>query len=351
VQNSRKILHGSYAFTHISRANGTETCVNIYDYTLTDTYPSCGMGWPPHLQDYYAYMKRKDVVTALHAEGKHKLWEECDHRVLKALNHNHSKSSHIFIPDLANRIKVLYFSGDHDLICNVLGTERSLAQMKWNGATGFGDAKPQKWFVGDKQVGTNQTARNITFLTIFNGTHMVSVDKNKETFDMINRFMGIDLGSKLQSWIGDTKPIPPTTTISLEPTTSAEVEKIHASMPSDSGDILLKDNYFAGYMVLLFVLLGGLVTALYIQKRVARRRRNESNALFEFLAQDDSMDDDDDDFEETEMYLFWWVVMCVGIICDLIDVCLTMMRMRISKLGNVCVLKEQKTLCLSHWSW
>lgn len=39
------------------RANGTTTCMNIYDRTLRDTYPACGMNWPPIIGAYYKYLK------------------------------------------------------------------------------------------------------------------------------------------------------------------------------------------------------------------------------------------------------------------------------------------------------
>lgn len=79
--------------------------MNIYDYTLRDTYPACGMNWPFILKEYYAYLKvvfwminfsskRRDVVMALHAQGKPTEWVECDHKVQWGLEHDKSTSAH-----------------------------------------------------------------------------------------------------------------------------------------------------------------------------------------------------------------------------------------------------------------
>ncbi|RKP09523.1 Alpha/Beta hydrolase protein, partial [Thamnocephalis sphaerospora] len=178
-------------FSYKTETNGTKSCMNIYDKRLRDPYPECGMAWPPILPHMYAYLARTDVVEAIHAQGKKKVWVECDPDVMKYLSDNDSPSSHLLLPDLLKQIRVLLFSGDQDVLCNHLGTELAIERLTWNGATGFQDAPRKLWSIDDKPAGLWQESRNLTYARIFNGSHMVAVDKTRETYDMINRFMGM----------------------------------------------------------------------------------------------------------------------------------------------------------------
>jgi len=36
--------------------DGKEMCMNIYDIRLSDTYPACGMNWPPDLAEVTPYL-------------------------------------------------------------------------------------------------------------------------------------------------------------------------------------------------------------------------------------------------------------------------------------------------------
>ncbi|WAR55785.1 hypothetical protein PtB15_6B528 [Puccinia triticina] len=43
-------------------------CLNMYDVRLVDTYPACGLTWPPDLADITPYLSRTDVKKVLHAQ-------------------------------------------------------------------------------------------------------------------------------------------------------------------------------------------------------------------------------------------------------------------------------------------
>ena len=113
-------------------------CVNIYDIRLSDTYPSCGMNWPPDLTYITPYLRRDDVRVALHAPKDSNAWAECRSTVGSALSAKKSKPSVELLPKILDKgVKVLLFSGDQDLICNYVGTERMIEKLEWNGETGF----------------------------------------------------------------------------------------------------------------------------------------------------------------------------------------------------------------------
>lgn len=116
--------------------------MNVYDVRLTDDWPACGMNWPPDLPDVYTFLRRPDVVTALHANKKETAWVECDGRVSSELHMKSSPAAVALLPHILDSgIKVMMFAGEEDLICNYKGIERSIGHLTWGGQTGFGNVR------------------------------------------------------------------------------------------------------------------------------------------------------------------------------------------------------------------
>ncbi|CAG8808150.1 27057_t:CDS:2, partial [Dentiscutata erythropus] len=61
------------------QTNGsTTTCINQYDIRdHSDSYPSCGIAWPYELTSIAKYLRRTDVVSAIHANSQQIGWVEC----------------------------------------------------------------------------------------------------------------------------------------------------------------------------------------------------------------------------------------------------------------------------------
>ena len=176
-------------------------CVNMYDVRLDDTYPSCGMNWPPDLKHITPYLRRKDVVAALHVgKDKHSGWSECSGAVGGAFKPRNSFASITLLPKILEQVPVLLFSGDKDLICNHLGTEALIHNMEWNGGKGFelssGTWAPRRhWTFEGEPAGIYQEARNLTYVVFYNSSHMVPFDYPRRTRDMLDRFMKVDIAS------------------------------------------------------------------------------------------------------------------------------------------------------------
>ncbi|ORZ10468.1 Alpha/Beta hydrolase protein [Absidia repens] len=172
-------------------SDGTE-CINTYDIRLkNESYPSCGLTWPYELTDVNKYLRTSELTTSIHSEKQALGWQECARPVSAALRNDPSRPADMLLPDLLKEIEILLFSGEFDLICNHLGTEYMIGNMTWNGATGFKDAERQEWVIGKKTVGYYMQERNLSYVLINDGSHMVPYDKPMETLDMINRFMGV----------------------------------------------------------------------------------------------------------------------------------------------------------------
>ncbi|GLB34160.1 putative peptidase S10 family protein [Lyophyllum shimeji] len=177
------------------KVDGKDMCLNIYDIRLHDTAPDCGMNWPPDIKPITTFLDRKDVVNALHANAHPGSWTECRGGVHKSFNERTENASISILPKVLEKIPVLIFAGDQDLICNYVGLEAMIKEMTWNGATGLGTVQTQSWSVNATPAGTWVTSRNLTYAKIFNASHMVPYDVPHVAHDMILRFMGFNFSA------------------------------------------------------------------------------------------------------------------------------------------------------------
>ncbi|KAI9676740.1 MAG: Cell death protease [Trizodia sp. TS-e1964] len=181
--------------------DGVSSCTNMYDIRLTDTYPSCGMSWPPDLKYLNPYLRRRDVLEALHINSDKKTgWTECNGQVSSAFTAKNSKPTIEILPDLLQKMRVVLFSGDQDLICNHIGTEELIHNMEWNGGKGFelnpGEWAPRRdWVFENEAAGLYQEARNLTYVLFYNSSHMVPFDYPRRTRDMLDRFLEVDIAT------------------------------------------------------------------------------------------------------------------------------------------------------------
>lgn len=167
-----------------------EQCINMYDTRLRDSYPSCGMNWPPDLPNVQKWLRDVAVVKALNLDPNDVAeWRECDGQVSKYLKNRESKPSIELLPGLLEQLNVVLFNGDKDIICNNYGVLDLISKMTWNGALGFDDdAEEFDWRYNGLSTGTVKHSRNLTFIDIFDSSHMVPFDKPEDSrgvFDLI----------------------------------------------------------------------------------------------------------------------------------------------------------------------
>ncbi|KAH8834509.1 Alpha/Beta hydrolase protein [Flagelloscypha sp. PMI_526] len=219
----------------IRKKNGM--CMNIYDVRLDDTYPDCGMNWPPPINNITKYLDRQDVVVALHAQAHPGSWVECKGGVHTNFRDTLFDSSIKILPSVAERIPVLIFAGDQDYICNYIGLESMIANMEWAGEKGLGKVETKNWIVDDQPAGTWVEARNLTYAKMFNASHMAPFDYPHVAHDMILRFMGVDWNlaangtTRISSSVGhDIKPV-----VSLGDSVSDASSKTGSGASSNGG--------------------------------------------------------------------------------------------------------------------
>lgn len=169
-----------------AKVPNSEQCVNIYDYRLRDSYPACGSNWPKELPNVSKFLSKPGVMDSLHLDvDKVPNWRECDEKVSSNLKNAKSKPSIQFFPKLLERMQIFLFNGDKDIICNNMGIQNLIDTLNWNGLTGFTDKMEfYEWQYYDQfQNGTTPAGfvkheRNLTFISVYNASHMVPYDKS-----------------------------------------------------------------------------------------------------------------------------------------------------------------------------
>lgn len=257
-------------------------CINVYDVRLHDDYPSCGMAWPPDLNQVTPYLRRTDVITALHINRDKKTgWKECNNQVGAAFNARNSKPAHDLLPGLLEKMRITLFSGDKDLICNHIGTEELINNLEWNGGKGMEVsagvwAPRQDWTFEGEPAGIYQSARNLTYLRFFNSSHMVPFDYPRRTRDMLDRFMGVDIasigGTPADSRIDGEKGVE--TSVGGHPNSTAAVEAEKEALQQATW----KAYYKSGEVALVVVMIAVAVWGVFLWR--ARRRHAGYKGVF-----------------------------------------------------------------------
>ena len=295
-----------------STVNSKDECYNMYDVRLRDSYPSCGMNWPADLKDIKPYLRRPDVVQALNVNPDKKSgWEECSGAVSSTFTARDSVPSVYLLPELLESgISILLFSGDQDLICNHVGTEQMVHNMKWGGGTGFETspgvwAPRQDWTFEGEPAGIYQTARNLTYVLLYNASHMAPYDIPRQSRDMLDRFMEVDIasigGSPTDSRINGEK-VPPTAVGAHPNSTAAEQEELE-KMKEAKWQAYAK----SGETALVIVIIGVSVWGFFIWR--SRRRHAGYGSLFSHAPpaafhgnkRSDPSDVEAGDFDESEL--------------------------------------------------
>lgn len=246
---------GTLVSAKTKKIDGEMKCLNMYDVRLYDDMGACGTNWPPDLAPIYTYLRRPDVIRAIHATDAASEWTECRGNIHRNFSTRHSNASFTLLPRVLEKIPVMIFAGDQDLICNYVGLENMMQSMTWNGATGLGTVQTQSWSVDGSPAGTWVNSRNLTYVKIFNASHMAGYDVPHVTHDMILRFMGVnftaltDGSARIPSVVGsDSKPVP--TLLDEQPTTTP----VSGKTP-EQDKAMWEAYYNAGSAALILVLI------------------------------------------------------------------------------------------------
>lgn len=277
ISQCEVILTKILSYTRDKSAPEDQQCINMYDIGLRDSYPSCGMNWPPDLKFVQPYLQRDNVVNSLNIDvNKVTKWRECDGDVSKYLKNKNIKPSYNLFPSLLEKVEIMLFNGGHDIICNNRGVVDLIDKLHWGGSTGFTeDTEEFNWKYDSDLTGTVKSGKNLTYVDVFNSSHMVPFDlpeKSRGIFDLfVKNFKVVGKGDStyIETPIHYKK-----STIASDDTPNDET--------SDEENAKGKSPIFFIFYLAFFFLLGALV--VYYKKRklpkqtsILRNKENNTN--------------------------------------------------------------------------
>ncbi|CCH62977.1 hypothetical protein TBLA_0I03220 [Henningerozyma blattae CBS 6284] len=180
-----------------------EVCLNVYDYSLRDSFPACGMSWPSEIVNAVSFFSTEGVMEALNLDStKLQPWRECNLDVQNTLTNENSKPSiHLFPELIDSDVSVFLFNGDKDLICNDRGVLDSLKGIQWGNSKGFSKETEHYYLVIKDSISGEETPAGyvlydsgLTFISIANASHMAPYDQPFVTRGILDIFYNdIDL--------------------------------------------------------------------------------------------------------------------------------------------------------------
>ena len=138
----------------------------------------------------------KDVLDVIHASPSLEAgqsFRECTDPPYNALKHQDGLGVTSDVKDLlnTNSIRMLFFNGIHDLICNHVGNEEAVENIEWEYQTSYQKSERYGW----KSISTGEIGgymkefNNLMYLKVLNAGHMVPMDVPDVSLDMLRTFI------------------------------------------------------------------------------------------------------------------------------------------------------------------
>uniref|UniRef100_A0A7S4HSQ4 Carboxypeptidase n=2 Tax=Odontella aurita TaxID=265563 RepID=A0A7S4HSQ4_9STRA len=168
-----------------------------------------GGGNPPHAGRWDVGDYKAQVLSAIHASESAdagQRFRDCTDPPYRALAHQDglgvvNEVSRILDFDGGGGggtkshgpVRLLFFNGMNDLVCNHVGNEVALQKLPWSRSGEWTVAPRYAWRLGDDNnvppVGFIQETGNLSFLKIPNAGHMVPMDQPVVALEMIRTFI------------------------------------------------------------------------------------------------------------------------------------------------------------------
>ncbi|KAL7688151.1 putative peptidase S10, serine carboxypeptidase, alpha/Beta hydrolase [Plasmopara halstedii] len=164
--------------------------LNFYDVRQ---YVNNVNDYPFGMDTIVKYMNKADVRKALHGnEDNNYRFNMCSSEVHKALLAFDGVSTLDKLSSLLQKgVRVLFYNGQWDMMCNHYGTEKLLLNLEWNGSEAYQQAPKYTWRVQGHHIpaGFAQQGGNLTYLVVAGAGHAVPMDVPDVAADMLYRFV------------------------------------------------------------------------------------------------------------------------------------------------------------------
>ncbi|KAK9061566.1 hypothetical protein SSX86_018748 [Deinandra increscens subsp. villosa] len=130
-------------------------------------------------------LSKSSVKTALGVPSNID-YVSCSDLVYRSMLNDWMRNLEVGIPALLeDKIQLLVYAGEYDLICNWLGNLRWVHAMSWSGQKEFVSASNVSFVVDGKEAGILWNHGPLTFVKVLNAGHMVPMDQPKASLKML----------------------------------------------------------------------------------------------------------------------------------------------------------------------
>lgn len=201
--------------------------LNYYDVRQ---YVRSVSAYPDGQNAITSFLNQASVREALHANTEHGFrFDVCSNEVYRGLAQFDGVSTLEKMQVLLRSgLRVLFYNGQWDMMCNHYNTEKLLLHLDWDGAAAYQDADKYTWTVeGLKEpAGFAQQGGNLTYLVVTGAGHMVPMDMPQAAADMAKRFIqNLEFDDKAQ-------------TVENAKMNATDLEPTHCSVPDASSTAL-----------------------------------------------------------------------------------------------------------------
>ncbi len=140
---------------------------------------------------YVTFVEQEFVRNAIHVGSLPFYPSNYDFVVERYLDkvHGSVKSYLEELLDAKENYRVVYYSGQLDVITYHLGIKHMLQSLEWEGADMFKNAKPGTWKVENKVAGFSTAASRLTYVLMRGAGHDANADQPEWGFDVMSRFI------------------------------------------------------------------------------------------------------------------------------------------------------------------
>jgi cathepsin A (carboxypeptidase C) len=152
--------------------------INVYDVMLPCVGSLC--------YDFDAVVSLMNTKAVQSALGVNRNWQTCNTQVHLLLMNDWLLNCQRDVPPiLAAGVRVVFYNGDLDFICNWMGTRDMLLNTQWPGQSSYVAAPTKSLSWGTAK--TTQTSSGwLDFVTVANSSHLVPMTTPKAALTLIN---------------------------------------------------------------------------------------------------------------------------------------------------------------------
>ncbi|KAE8573814.1 Putative retinoid-inducible serine carboxypeptidase [Halyomorpha halys] len=152
--------------------------INVYNYLQSNSFSPQG--------DYSNYLQTDVVRRSIHVGS---LTYNDGNKVSTHLTNDFMQSVKPWVEDLLEHYRVMFFSGQVDIICAYPLTMNFLPKLNWTGSEYYRTAPRKEWYVDDELAGFYKKAKGLTEVLVRDAGHMVPQDQPKWALDLITGFI------------------------------------------------------------------------------------------------------------------------------------------------------------------